>query len=250
MDYRSEVQSLIRGLQVLEAVNRKPGLVTAEIAVACNLPRTTTHRALTTLTQHGFVRRDEWTLGYLPTGRVLQLAAGFDPTARLTETARSVLEEMTTVVNWPMHFSMPDHFDMRIRASTDRMTPLAVQKLKPGQAIPVLQCAAGLAWLASQPECERNKIVDATIPAPGEVMWKRPQLESTLVETQRRGYALFRRPQRYSAMIGLSVPVRIGGHVDAALSVRFAERALPVAAAREKFLPHLVAAAARLEATR
>ncbi len=246
MEHQSDVQSLGRGLRILEAVSERPGSSTAEISLACELPRTTTHRLLVTLAQNGFVRRDEWTQKYLPTSRVLRLAGAFDVSAQITERAKSLLEELSKGIDWPMHFAVHEQLEMRIRASTDRNNPLAVHKLRPGQTIPVLQCAAGLAWLAGQPAAERRGIIDETIPLPGEVPWTRPELERTLAEVEQRGYAVFRRPQRFSPMVGLSVPVRVEGRVEGALSVRFPERALPVAEARERFLPRLLAAAATL----
>ncbi len=246
MEHRSDVQSLGRGLRILEVVNEHPGSSTAELALACKLPRTTTHRLLVTLAQQGFVRRDEWTQRYLPTSRVLRLVSGFDLTARLTERAQSVLNGMKTSLDWPMNVSTRDQLLMRVRASTDRLNPLAVHKLRPGAGIPLLQCAAGLAWLAAQPAAEREQIIEDAIPQPAEVPWRRSDLERALGETERRGFAVFRRPQRFSALVGISVPVRIDGRVDAALSVQFAERAISVNAACERFLPHLNAAAAAL----
>ena len=246
MDHSSDVQSLLRGLRVLEVVNALPGSCVSEIAVKCQLPRTSTHRLLNTLTHNGFARRDDRTQRYFPTQRVLHLACGFDRAAHLAERARLLLQELSGSISWPMHFSTQDHLTMQIGASTDHVSPLAVEKLLPGQRIPLLQCAAGLAWLASQPGEERRKIVEAEIAKRGEVVWNRPQLESALLETQRRGFAVFRRPQRCTVMVGLSVPVRIEGEVQAALSVRFAESAIPISCAREKFLPALAAAATRL----
>ncbi len=246
MEYRSDVQSLGRGLRILEIVSERPGSSTSEISLACELPRTTTHRLLVTLAQNGFVRRDEWTQKYLPTSRVLRLVGAFDANAQVTEKAKSILDELGTEFDWPLHFAVRENFVMRIRASTDRTNPLAVHKVRPGSSIPILQCAAGLACLAGQPATERERIVAATVSLRGEVPWTRPELERTLAEVEQRGYALFRRPQRFSPMIGLSVPVRIDGRIDTALSVRFPERAVPISRACERFLPHLIEAAARL----
>jgi IclR family mhp operon transcriptional activator len=246
MERQSDVQSLLRGLMVLEEVNHRPGAVAMDIAVACNLPYTTAHRVLRTLTANGFLRREEGSGRYAPASRVLQLANGYDVQEHLTARAQAELKDLTSDVQWPMHFAIRNELAMQIRASTDRFSPLAVQKLMPGQSIPVLQCAAGLAWLAAQPTEDRDGILDAAMAEPGEIAWSRTQIEKAIATTQQRGYAIFRRPQRFTTMVGLSVPIRVNGAVNAALSVRFAESALQVAAACDRFLPRLRAAAARL----
>ncbi len=240
------VQSLVRGLRVLEVINERPGLCVSEIAARCRLPRTSTHRFLQTLTLNGFARRDERTQQYFPTHRVTNLAAGFDRTAHLTEQARQLLEQLAESITWPMHFSTQNDMRMEIRASTDHVSPLAVEKLLPGQRIPLLQCAAGIAWLGSQPRGEQVKLVDAALQEKGDVVWSRLQVEGALIDVQKRGFAIFRRPQRRTVMVGLSVPVRVDGEVQGAISIRFAESAVSVDAGRDKFLPRLTAAATLL----
>lgn len=250
MQARSEVQSLLRGLKVIEVINERPGARTAEIAVRCGIPRTSAHRMLTTLVKSGFVYRDDATGGYFAAHGVLRLSRGFDPAAQLAEIARGQLAAIAPQIAWPLHLSVPEQLCMRVQVATDHVSPFAVEKLLPGHRLPVLQCAAGLAYLASVKDDERAPIVEAALrqpcERPNQTRWTRPMLEAKIAETQRAGYALFKWPQRVTNMVGLSVPIFIDGRPQAALSVRFAETAVPVNVAISRFLPQLTTAASRL----
>ncbi|MDC9598754.1 glyoxylate bypass operon transcriptional repressor IclR [Xenorhabdus anantnagensis] len=53
-----QVQSLSRGLTLLEYISDSPvGVALTDLAIQTGLPNSTTHRLLTTLQQHGFVRQ-------------------------------------------------------------------------------------------------------------------------------------------------------------------------------------------------
>jgi IclR family transcriptional regulator, mhp operon transcriptional activator len=246
METPGSVQTLVRGLTVLEVLNGNRGLTAAEASVACRLPRTTTLRLLSTLVKLGFVRFDEVSRRYFPATRVLSLSAGFDRADLLNEKAGEALREASAEVRWPMHFSVRDEFSMQVRSSTDHASPLAVHKVLPGMRIPLLQCASGLAWLAAQPPEACGPILDEALTRPGEIKWSREQIESEIAQTRQRGYAIFRRPERFTTMVGLSVPVGTAGGEAAAVCVRFAERAVPLRTAEKDFLPRLRAIADRL----
>lgn len=251
-----ETKSLLKGLRIIEAVNQWPGMILAHVALRCGLPRTTTHRTLRTLEQNGFVYRDEATGRFFPYKRVLALSCGFDPIARVTTLVRDQFADLGPQIGWPMHFAMPlldsEAPQMHIEASTDFVSPLAVEKLLPGKSIPLLQCAAGLAWLSSQPQATRAPIIDRAIDVrcegPAQKRWTRPMLEDTLGEVQRRGFADFNWLCRHTNMIGLSVPVQVNPGKTGALTVRFAESAVPQKTAIGRFLPVLRAVATRIAA--
>jgi IclR family mhp operon transcriptional activator len=246
LEAHGSVQTLARGLAVLEALNSHRGVTAAEAAIACRLPRTTTLRLISTLAKLGFVRFDEASRRYFPGARVLSLSAGFDRADLLDEQAGEALRAAADEVRWPMNFSVRDELSMCVRSSTDHASPLAVHKVLPGMRIPLLQCASGLAWLGAQPPQVCTRIVGEALAAPGDVKWSRDQLESEIERTRQRGYAVFRRPERFTTMVGLSVTVRMASGEAAAVCVRFAERAVSVPVAERDFLPKLRAIAERL----
>ncbi len=249
-----DTKSLLKGLRIIEVVNRWPGMILAHIALRCGLPRTTTHRTLRTLEQNGFVYRDEATGRFFAHRRVLALSSGFDPIARATASVRDEFAELGPKVGWPMHFAIPllnvEDPQMQVEASTDYVCPLAVEKMLPGKWIPLLQCAAGLAWLSSVPHDVCAPILDRAIRSscerPAQKRWTRSAVEETLNVVRRRGFADYYWLCRHTNMVGLSVPVQIDAERSAALTVRFAESAVPVKVAVAKFLPVLRAVAAKI----
>lgn len=251
-----EIQSLLKGLRIIEAINQSPGMILAQIAVACSLPRTTAHRALRTLELHGYVYRDAATARYYVNERVRALASGIDSVAEMTIRARDEFSQIGESVLWPMHFCTPmlnlEMPQMRVQASTDFVSPLAVDKLLPGASIPLLQCAAGLVCVASLPDPERiaviNQALSCPFQLPSQIRWTQRLLETELSRAKRDGFAVFYWAARRTMMVGLAVPVIIGGRAVAALSVRFAQSALSVAEGEAKFLPMLRAMARRIAA--
>lgn len=251
-----EIQSLLKGLRIIEAINHSPGMILAQIAASCGLPRTTAHRALRTLEQNGFIYRDQATARYFAHSRVLLLSCAFDPLAQATALVREQFAELAPQVGWPLHFSTPlvnvASPQMHVQASTDFVSPLAVDKLLPGHDIPVLQCAAGLAWLSSLPVAERAPIIERALQGPCErasqIRWTHSAVEEKLQRIQLRGYADFHWSGRHTSLVGLSVPVHIDARCTAAVSIRFAETAVPVREAVARFLPLLHAVAARVNA--
>jgi hypothetical protein len=81
---------------------------------------------------------------------------------------------------------------------------------------------------------------------PAQKRWTRPAVEEALNLFRRRGFADFYWLCRHTNMVGLSVPVQIDAERSAALTVRFAESAVPVKEAMAKFLPVLRTVAAKV----
>lgn len=75
------LQSLERGLAVLETLNRVPGLGIDSLALMLNLTRGTTYRLLKTLLRDGYVDRSVCRGKYVVTERVLCLSDGFKASA-------------------------------------------------------------------------------------------------------------------------------------------------------------------------
>jgi hypothetical protein len=99
-------QTLDRGLRVLEVLAATPnGLTVTGLAAQVGVNRTVVYRLITTLEQHGLVRRDAAGLVHVGLG-VLALARGLQPVLR--ELAGPVLRALAEELGMTAHLTVAD----------------------------------------------------------------------------------------------------------------------------------------------
>lgn len=99
-------QTLDRGLRVLEVLAATPnGLTVTGLAAQVGVNRTVVYRLITTLEQHGLVRRDAAGLVHVGLG-VLALARGLQPLLR--ELAAPVLRGLAEKLGMTAHLTVAD----------------------------------------------------------------------------------------------------------------------------------------------
>jgi IclR family mhp operon transcriptional activator len=131
---------------------------------------------------------------------------------------------------------------MLVRQTTDHRSPLAVEKRGPGFRVTILGSAAGLSYLSFCPKEQRDTLLDmlAKSKEPGNQPAKnRKKVYETLVETRKRGYAIWHRKRRVAGETSLAVPIIVEDRLLASLTMRFASTAVPEAEALERFVPKL-----------
>ena len=172
--------------------------------------------------------------------------------ADLTVRIRDEFVALGSAINWPMHFAIPA-FDanlpqIQVQVSTDHVSPLAVDNYCLAVRFP--HCNALRVWFALRSlRCDRMAVVRRalTVPCdrPSQMRWSERAIEEALEKSRQRGYSTFVLPARHTNLIGLAVAICLAGRVVGAVSVRFAESAVPVREAETRFLPLLRALAAR-----
>jgi IclR family mhp operon transcriptional activator len=237
------VRVLLRGLEIIEALNRHGPLSTAGLAQRLRLARTTINRCLATLEARGYVERDPVTRRFGLTLQVKQLSQGFDGTAERLEAVRRNLRAAAPRVQWPlslMRFNWPE---MLVEDSTDRSSGFAVEYFERGTLLPVLTTASGKAFLAFTTPAVREAILEYLWPQRSEetrVSWPdRAALDRELAATRERGFARAVRPLRLTEQGSIAIPVIVDGEPAAILAVRFALSAVSFDEARKRLLPML-----------
>jgi IclR family mhp operon transcriptional activator len=252
MESTRPIRALVRGLDALTSLNQRNGATVSEIAQQIRLPRTTTYRILETLTHAGYVFRDPADDRYRLTIMVHRLADGFDDDAWVTQVARPCVEELGREVMWPVAFASLSGTQMLVRETTDHQSPLAIERFSPGVRLPLLTTAAGRAHLAFCSREQRESLLEMLRRSAGEsdkLAHDPAEIERILHETREKGFATAVHPKRVADEIGLAVPVMIGNQVLAAIAIRFAETALPLTTAVERFVPKMRETARRIAQT-
>lgn len=245
------IRALNRGLDVLSALNALERAAINTLADAVRLPRTTTYRILETLRQAGYVNRDPHDDCYRPTIMVRALSDGFDDEAMIAHLAKPHLAALGAQIVWPVAVATRSGASMMIRETTDRQSPLALERYGVGVRVPMLGSAAGHAYLALCSDKERDALLELLSRSP--LPEDRParnhiEVQRLLEETRTQGFGMSRRARRVSEEISLAIPVRTKDRVLATVTVRYAATALPLRTAVEQFLPKMREVAQRIEA--
>ncbi|SET20375.1 IclR family transcriptional regulator domain-containing protein [Thorsellia anophelis] len=91
----SQVQSLSRGLQLIEAIaSSRDGLTLTELAVRVNLPNSTTHRLLKTVESHGFIFHDLSNERWQVSGKLFSMGSTFARSRDLMQIATPVMKQL------------------------------------------------------------------------------------------------------------------------------------------------------------
>ncbi|MFL9823344.1 IclR family transcriptional regulator [Rhodoplanes sp. SY1] len=190
---KSSVQSLAKGLRVLEAF--KPGIdemTLSEIAAASGLDAGTTFRMLNTLVSAGYVVRIPESRRFRLSLKVLDL--GFNAIAHkdLRDIVRPLLQTLVDEVSEAASFAVLEGGDVlyieRVRAG---FTRLGVD-IRIGTTIPAAVTSIGRAILAFLPEnrLERVLATPPRHPSPTLKTPDRPTLDPLLAALRRDGYVL------------------------------------------------------------
>jgi IclR family transcriptional regulator, mhp operon transcriptional activator len=243
------IRALNRGLDVLMELNRLQRAAINTLALAVNLPRTTTYRILETLRAAGYVERDRRDDCYQPTIMVCALSGGFDAEATVAQRAKPLLAALCKEIVWPLTIATPSGPNMLVRETTDRQSPLALEQNNVGTRIPMFTSAAGRAYLAYCTQA-REAIVDLlsrSSRAEDRLAHDRQEFERLMSETRAQGFGMATRARRVSEETSLAIPIQSQNHALATLMVRFSATAVPLRAAVEQFLPRMREVVATLE---
>jgi len=153
------IRSISRSISVLQAINRAGDLSLMEIAKRAKVPYPTACRIVQTLMHENLIEREPTRKHYRPTALVQSLSSGFQVRSRLVTVARKHIVSLTKQHGWPVSLATRVGQSMVIRDSTHSLTSQTFNNYYPGYTLPILECAAGKAYLAYASDDEREMII-------------------------------------------------------------------------------------------
>ncbi len=235
------IRSLSRGVAVLQAINRGGSLSMMEISRTSDVPYPTACRIVQTLLFEGLIEKEDARKRYRPAALVQTLAHGFQGYATLATAARPHIVDLTRRIGWPISLSTPIGHSMVLRDSTHELSALTFNNYYPGHAFPMLESAAGLAFLAHLPDDERADLLDSLKLLPRrDNMHTIALLETTdLVAEIRQAGITHRSNNQFTRNPGktssIAAPVFEDSVVTGAITMAFFSVAMKMSAAIERF---------------
>jgi IclR family mhp operon transcriptional activator len=188
-----EVRGLVRGLELLRALNSMPGggASTSALAKACAMHRTTAKRLLETLRQQGVVQLGTKDGFYMLSDSVLQLSSAVHRVAWIFDVALPVMKAAAARLRWHCDIATYHNGRMIVRESTYRWTPVIGHRAMIGECLSVTGTAMGNAFLAGCDDVTLKRVLDEVLQEEGgdadEVL---APLHASIAATRSRGYAL------------------------------------------------------------
>lgn len=246
------VEALMRGLRVLEAVNRIGPCRLADLEAGQLLSRGTLVRMLETLIHAGYVRRSEGAGLYAATPACRKLSAGFDPSREIARRADPVLARLQQRAGWPCDVAVLDGVEMVTVANSPTEGRLVFNR-PAGWSAPILASSIGLAYIAFAPQEEQAFLLSRLIDQPEP--WNDPardftQAQALFATIRAQGHATI--DPRWAGANGQSflrtigVPVLVQGRPVAAMNFVFTAQVIELDEAVGKLLGPLQDGAAEL----
>lgn len=214
------IGALLRGLEVLHALNDRGPQTVGELHGVTGISKPTLVRIVETLQHAGYVNTGDAQRRYAVTPRVLGLANGYEPQRWLMDVAGPLLDAFRSEAGWPVELGVFDGDAMVILNTSREAGYLSVNR-KPGSRVPLLRTALGRAFVAHLPADKRAALV-AQLAGRGDsdfALARDAQALGKLVAAvAKRGYAIADQ-ETLSNGRALAVPVLVKGEPIASVNL-------------------------------
>jgi len=243
------VQSLLRGLQLLETLSKFGSAKPGKLAVSSGIDRATTYRLLNTMLQAGYVvqRREDGSYSLSP--KLSLLADGVRKEDIIVDIVSQHMQELTSEVQWPSDFANVSDGAVRIQASTHRMSPISIHRGLIGKTRPLLRTALGRAMLAAMDREELERMLATVDRNGGEdaAEIKDRRIVAGVVQSVRRvGYASAA-GEAETKISAIALAVKHNRTVVGAVNIVFFRSAFGPTEAAVRYLKRLQLCVSRIE---
>jgi len=184
------VQSLVRAFGLLDELAKNDSMTLSELASLVSLPRSTTHRLLTTMQALRYVAFDrkttQWSIGV----QAFTVGSVFAQSRGLGNLGRPIMRSLMSEVHHCVNFAVPERQGI---CYVGQVAQNGFQQTaaRPGAVLPLHTTASGKAIMAhwSRSEVDRYLRGDPLKSRTTRSIVDRDRLRHELVETYERGYA-------------------------------------------------------------
>lgn len=235
------VRSVVRALELLQALNRQPVSTLDFLHEQTRIPKPTIVRMMQTLEGCGIVKHAPQHGAYYLTSGVRSLSYGYHSEPMVVEAAAPLLDELTLRIKWPAAIAMLEDMSMVVRYSTIPLSPLALRHSTLNVRLSLVSRAIGRAYLAfcspEQQQALLKALAQSTSPE-DEQARDPAAISSVLDEVRRAGFAL-RDPSVWPASNTLAVPVFDDQGVACSFGLTYFSSTMKPQQAIERYLPEL-----------
>jgi IclR family pca regulon transcriptional regulator len=188
---RNSIQSLARGLNILELCAKSPSPVTlTEIAAQARLTKTTSQRYLNTLCSLGYLYRGD-SKSYFLNHRVLSFAYGFLNTSNIVKIAKPYLDQLSSELGKTINLALLEDVHTLCLYRKEVSSFLKYEH-GPGTKLPCYAASLGKVLLAGLSDEEFNKRIDKIefYPITPKTISSKKKLREEIMETRERGYSI------------------------------------------------------------
>ena len=246
-EMRDFVSSLARGLGVIRSFDmQNPEMTLTQVAKRTGLTRAGARRFLLTLTELGYVKKDQRLFSLTP--KILELGYAFMASAPLSLSARPIVEWVTEQTGESCNMGVLDRDDM-VNVAHTGPRGIVMVNVHVGARIPAAYTAVGRAILAFIPDADLEAYMARLQlkPLTGFSLTSKTALRAELMRVRSQGYAFVDR-ELHEGMRTLGVPVfNIAGDVAAAVNITNHAVTVPKEKIIKDCLPALQKAAADLQ---
>jgi IclR family transcriptional regulator, mhp operon transcriptional activator len=232
-----------RTIAVIKALNLLGVASVSEIARTANISRQAVYRILGALVVEGLAAQETYGERYKLTLGIRALSEGFKDEDWVRDIAAPVVDDLQQQIVWPTNFATFNGRSMVIRHTSRPKSPLVIDRASVGLAVPLLETAMGLAYLAWSNPSDVAEILRAlkADEAPGWEIAKDDHAIAQLLETTRnRGYAT--RPGNFMPETrSMAVPIHHLGRTIGAIAFTYFKSSCGEGEAVRRYLPTLLA---------
>ena len=244
----SSVRALERGLAIISILNRHNGLTVTQIGKLSNLPRPTAYRLLRTLESLGYIFRDERDKNYRLSSKVRSLSHGYDQEEWISKISRPIISSLCNKILWPIAIGTISGANILIRDTTDDLSPYALNRLRGGFHISLINTASGMVYLSFCEDEKSSELISYSLKRDPEAFNKSRTnvtlFRKSLSEIRKKGFACLPTVGQNHGV--LAYPIIVKENIFATLSMRFLLSALNISQAIERYSQQIESASTEI----